>query len=1470
MKSKYIHILFLCLLMSVIFAPNCKAEEPEMADYTAYPPFVTTGVIEPNILLLLDHSGSMQFPAYLECDFQGYDNKRADCGTSDSLTDVNNRYKQNDEYYGYFKTDKYYQDTGNKFEENAACPVYVLGDPKYKIGDNSGTCISGNLLNWATMSRIDLMRKVLIGGKSTSTQLNAHTLRAEGGWWTFSDHNLGCTFNMSGGSYPNIDHDITISNYNNLGTCGYLSAWAGGTGIWGTSDHFRYIHQPINGDFDVKLKIVSPPTEAAQDYSKAGLMVRASTNSNSQHVMISATNSSGLQFAYRSTDGGSTTTFGSGYVATAYPVWVRMTRVGDVFTSFYSADGAIWTQDGTVTVALPANALIGMNTASYSSSILGKAEYDEFICDVCNDDDFNDEVVNAVWTAEDISTSVAGSQTESCNTTCMIGTLAAAETKVDVPENERKGIIHSLADKDYDGTWDADSPRFGLMTFAGDDRLGEIKVGIEGANMSSFLTAIQSEPPYSTTPTGEALYEAYDYYKQIDDHPYEDNNAYIGGQGSVKDPLYDGGSALSCRDNFILLISDGEWNGADNPLYPIPVDPVVPARENWVNDIRLDIDGVQTIATYSVMAFSKAGAGRNSLQQTALYGGFDDYDGNTWPYNRTAYPADSRNAWLPASPCLNGSLDGKCSEWDKDTDGYPDNYYEAQNGSMLEATLLEAIADILKKASSGTAVSVLATTGEGEGSIYQAYFFPEKLEGVERRKWLGYIQSIFVDKYGNLREDTDSNDALDLAADLIIEMQYSSDMGTTVNKFSDFDADGVKDSAIPVTTVPLDNVTAIWKGGESLWEANPINRTILTSIDGFNTLDFSTVNSAVLSPYIRAADASESDNIINWTRGDDLTGVTDLGHATGYRERSITIDGVTNVWKLGDIVFSTPTVVGRPVENYDMLYEDASYAQYRNTHKKRRQVVYAGANDGMLHAFNGGCFDEDQHAYYPDVDIAGNCVNGGHTLGQELWSFIPRGLLPHLKWNTMPDYTHVYHVDLKPKIADVPAFTADANHTNGWGTILISGFRYGGKAISWTAGAANYSASPEYFAMDITDPLNPRLLWTFSDPDLGLSMSYPAGVKVDNKGYLIFGSGATNYDSASNLTTFQDGYVYVLDLTAGANGVISNWIENTNFWKIPTGNNTAFMADPVSVDVDIDYDVDVMYIGENYFAGNKWNSLLKRITTNKGVEIDPTQWVISTIANANSISGNDDVSKKITSAPSVAMDDRANLWTFFGTGQFYGTSDKNQTDAGAFYAIKDQCWNGTCTDSYTNVMDISGATVKTDATVTGLAGGCSAGVATWSSLINASSSCDGWVMNFANLGEAVDFSGNALTHNGERMLSKPLVLGGLVTFATYIPGIDACAAEGQSNVYAVYYKTGTAYSDYVFKDQKEQAISSDEVARVAELGVGLPSSMSAQITASGTAKGFVQQSTGSILEIENITPISLKSGVTGWKNEEIQ
>ena len=1485
MISKLRSLISICFTF-LIFGLSQQAYAQNMADYTAYPPFVTSAV-EPNILLVLDHSGSMQWPAYMGCPPFNTSGTIYICDSSDSLTDSQDMYKTSDDdgneylYYGYFKSDKYYKYDIDKFKENDAC-VYTSEDAEYLIGSGSD-CISGNVLNWSTMSRIDLLRKVLIGGKSISEVDGIHTLRGEGSRKTYSDHNLQCTFTLSGGDSTNLDHVLSISDYGvGGGTCGYLTVWSKGSSIWNTSDSFRYIHQSMSGDFDVKLRIVSPPTESgAGEYAKAGLMVRASTAADSAHIMLSATNSNGLQFAYRSSTGGGTDWVTPG-TAMTYPVWVRLVRSGDNFTGYYSSDGTAWTNYGNIDLPnIPTNNIkIGLNVASYNSSLLGSGEYDEFICEAgsaCTGDNFDDEVFNStIWSADDIGSS-GGSQIESCDGRCLVGNITDANIQIDVPSIERRGIIQNLSDTNYDGEWDDDSPRFGLMVFAGNQRLGLMRVGIATSDMSFFMSELQDEIPYHSTPTAEALYEASDYYRQQKTNAFDngDNDDFIGTPGGELDPLYVDGETSECRKNFVLLISDGEWNGNKG-------DPVIPAHEYFTNDIRTgacDIPGDQFISTYSVYTFSDDVSGRNAMQQVAMYGDHDHLDDNLWPYPNTSLPSNSKDVTLPyATKCNPSSLpmDKECIEWDETgpsgtPDGIPDNYYEAQDGRELEGQLMKAISDVLKGASSGTAVSVLSTTGEGEGAVYQAYFYPEKLNNLDKRQWLGYIQALFVDEFGNLREDTDGNAALDLKEDYKVEMTFTEELGTQIYRYKDTDGDG---KAFTLEgTVELDDINTLWNGGKLLWQMEPDDRKIFTSTDGYNLKEFTIANSADLESNLRAADSTESGNIINWVRGADMTGISDAGHASGYRSRGIEIDDVTHEWKLGDIVHSTPSVVGRPMEDYAQIYGDASFLDFEKANIKRRNVVYTGANDGMLHAFNAGYYSERYHAYCTGpVDSGDNCTSGTYALGEELWSFIPRGLLPHLKWATQPDYTHVYYVDQKPKITDVKIFN------DSWGTILIGGFRFGGKSINYTGG----SASPEYFALDITDPTSPRLLWTFShkEYDFGLSMSYPSVAKIGDKWFVIFGGGATNFDDASNLTDFQKSYITVLQISGTTDGVIDTWIEGTNYWKIPTDNATSFLANSITVDFDFDYNVDSIYIGENYEVDGIWNAVMNRITTAQGTVDIPSSWVLSPILDINTVAGTKDKANVITAAPSAAKDDREKLWLFFGTGQFYGLDDKNPDDTGGFYGVKDGCWKGDCITEYDSLIDTSNSTVNTERKVTGISTSCGT-TDTWSGLISAIDACDGWATYFGDVGESLDYNGNIINHEGERLFTKPLVIGGIVAWASYIPGTDVCSTIGESNAYAVYYKTGTSYYDFLFDDERAKYVNDEpgdpstpppvvEVGRAINIGEGMPSAPSAQVDEDGGVTIFFQTSTGAIVTISYKPTEAISSGIEGWRNEHIE
>jgi type IV pilus assembly protein PilY1 len=979
-----------------------------------------------------------------------------------------------------------------------------------------------------------------------------------------------------------------------------------------------------------------------------------------------------------------------------------------------------------------------------------------------------------------------------------------------------------------------------------------------GNHSIGLVKAIDDIEATSWTPFAEAYYNAIAYY-------VKDSTIYTASADAISEPVNAGDidsnknpMQYTCQSNNVLIISDGA-STAD-------IDPTLTAKALQSTFSDGDATDPATCGIYSGSSYlddlSYFARNRNIFDPSD-----SDASDNDLSQRITTYVVYTGSETSTET--------GECAPktlMDNTADNGGTVLYNAQNPSQLSSAMINAFQEIASGAASGTAVSVLSTTGEGEGAIYQAYFLPEKMEGTEIRKWLGYIKALFVDKYGNLREDTNSNDALDLTSDLILDMIYdsSSDSGTIVNKYLDADGDGTRDSSTATSTGTLDDIVALWQGGKLLWQRDPADRTIFTTIDGYNGVEFTTANVATLAPYLNnSTNNTENSTFIDWIRGTD-TSTTDTSHSDGYRARDITIDSTSNTWKLGDIGHSTPTIVSKPIENYDLLYGDLTYSYYRTAHLKRRLTLYSGGNDGMLHAFNGGCFDSVNHKFHPDVDSSGNCYSGGtRSLGDELWAFIPRGLLPHLKWFSLPEYTHVYYVDLKPKISDVKIFNADTQHTSGWGTILIGGFRLGGNDINWTYGAATYTASPEYFAIDITDPLNPRLLWTFSEADLGLTMTFPAITKIGNSWYAIFGSGPTDFDINSNLTGFQQGTFYVLDLSSGTDGLIDTWTLNDNYWKISTGNTNSFMADPINVDIDLDFDTDTIYFGENYNDGISWNSLMHRITTNKGTQT-PNAWQLSTLGDVADISDGKDKSLKITSAPSAAIDDKGNIFVYFGTGQFIGSNDKNHTDTGAFYMLKDACWAGDCTTAASDLLDVSLSTINIDGTVTGISGSCAGAVSTWPDILTASYGCDGWAMYFDLLVENVDFTGAALSHDGERVIGKPLVIGGLAMWTTYIPGIDVCSNEGESNIYAVYYATGSGYTDYIFKEQQEQESPSTTVGRVKRLGAGMPSSISAQVTASGTAKGFVQQSTGTILEIESITPLSITSDVTGWKSDEIE
>lgn len=1030
------------------------------------------------------------------------------------------------------------------------------------------------------------------------------------------------------------------------------------------------------------------------------------------------------------------------------------------------------------------------------------------------------------------------------------------------------GIIYNI--KIYIGYQDpvgiiqktSENIRYGLMFFNLGNRYedginrdgGYISVDI-GGKLTDIVTMIENIEPSSWTPLGEALYESIKYFEGL-------GSAYNNGISySEKDPIQ-----FWCQKNFVIIVTDGDstkdrnlpgtyWSGkisSVNDPYGFNIKTYmdrIASNEGylsqWGTDSNIDngtyylegvayyahtsdlrskdigkseIEGSQNLSIYTVYAFGDSQSGKDILEKTAKYGAFIDRNENKRPDLK--------------------------SEWDADGDDIPDGYFEASNGEELEASLMNAFALILNQTASGNSTSIVSLAGEGEGAIYQAYFYPTKFDGSEERRWLGCLHALFIDPYGNIREDTNENGILDFekeknSKDLIIETIYEPINELSVKRFLDEDGDGKADSF--VDRISFNEIHPVWDGAKRLLGINAEERKIFTTINGYEIERFHKGLRSFLRPYLRASDDNEAEAIIEFIRGIDNPVVDNTTYK--YRQRSITVGGQKRVWKLGDIVYSTPTVVSKPMENYDILYGDNTYFKFRQKYLGRRHVIYVGANDGMLHAFNGGIYDIKAHKF----------SGGGHKLGDELWAFIPRELLPHLKWLTDPNYSHVYYVDLKPKIADVRIFEDDDVHPGGWGTILISGMRYGGKAISTEKG----NLRSTYFALDITDPEHePRLLWTFDTTDsgvtdLGLSMSYPAVARVRDGWYVIFGSGPNSFDKLSNPIELQTGKIFVLKMS-GEKGTVNTWIENKNYWKIDRTIDgkqfqNAFMSHPTAIDVNNDYSVDAVYIGVNYTHGNKEASVL-RLTT-QGSE-DVGTWKLSELYAVNGF----DVCKRINISPSAAFDTTGQLWIYFGTGQFLGADDRNQSNIGGFYGIREGCWDGNkhgCPIRYSDLFDATHVTVYFGGDKIE---GSSKDINNWYQLLNYMSLKDGWVTYFEK--------------KGERVITKPSIISGIVTFATYIPEGDSCKIEGKSNIYMLYFGTGTAYKSYIFKTEKINKI--EKVSSKRYIGNVLPLSIGFAIAKDGQIKGFIQLSTGNILLIQDIEISALRSRYTGWKVGEVR
>lgn len=256
---------------------------------------------------------------------------------------------------------------------------------------------------------------------------------------------------------------------------------------------------------------------------------------------------------------------------------------------------------------------------------------------------------------------------------------------------------------------------------------------------------------------------------------------------------------------------------------------------------------------------------------------------------------------------------------------------------------------------------------------------------------------------------------------------------------------------------------------------------------------------ALMSPEQRVI-VNKGTTMVGWLRGQQQ-------HANNILLRGYTTTDKDDVGPngpqreiMGDIASSKPAYLREPRKSYG----SAEYTAFRAEHAGREPTVFIAANDGMLHAF-----DADE--------------------GAELWAYMPRITMKKLHRQASINYAsaHQFSTDGSPELADVQI-------DGKWRSVLVAGLNAGGRG---------------YYALDVTDPRDPKPLWeicadaavcsgVLNQPEMGYTFGNPqfGTIKVgtEQRWVVMLTSGYNNYPGADDIEAGSGkGHLFVIDIATG-------------------------------------------------------------------------------------------------------------------------------------------------------------------------------------------------------------------------------------------------------------------------------------------------------------------------------------------------
>lgn len=498
---------------------------------------------------------------------------------------------------------------------------------------------------------------------------------------------------------------------------------------------------------------------------------------------------------------------------------------------------------------------------------------------------------------------------------------------------------------------------------------------------------------------------------------------------------------------------------------------------------------------------------------------------------------------------------------------------------------------------------------------------------------------------------------------------------------------------------------------------------------------------------------------LNYLRGDQSQ------EGTTYRTRTKLLGAIVN----SGIAYS-----GAPTLN---VGPSSTYLSFYSTTLSRTPAVFAGSNDGMMHAFNA-------------------------NTGDELFGYIPSWMGPRLSALTSKTYAtnNQTYVDSSPVVGE--AEVGSAGTSADWKTVLVSGAGGGGSGV---------------FALDVTDPTAfsaAKVMWEFTradDADLGYVVGKPQILKFRTsapnttatfKWFAVVASGVNNYvpDPSFSNTYSSTGnpaiFLLALDKPAGTAWTAAG--STPNYYKISLPISSTLQLTNATGVLNFSNtfgrsrEVATMYMGDLH--GNLWDLdftqrgatewTMDKLSYFKKGSSAPFTPIPLYIAKTTALGT---MVQPITAAPAIAFGPYSGgvqtYYVSFITGKYLEASDKTSTATNTFYTVYDNGTTNFDSGSTSNSAIAGRARLATSSLNT------TTGIITTPLFTYGRSTSD--TETTTRSGFYVDFA-----TTGERGITELKFAGSLLKFGTTIPAssgaVGSCAAAGGSgNKYTVDPTTGS-------------------------------------------------------------------------------